>query len=147
MEWTLRAPLHLGCAAVALARDDLAGAAAESEIAARLAAQAGEPTYTALAAAVRARVAHARRDPRARRPSPPLAPPPRGRSHGHGACRGDRRHARRGGAVRDPDPYAALRQALGAAPADVAAVLGLAAALEELPTAARRAESTLDADP
>jgi hypothetical protein len=97
MEWMLRAPLHLGCAAVALARDDPAGAAAEADAAARLAAQAGEPTYTALAAALRARVAHARGDRAAsRRPSPPRATPRamRVRSPRHASRPSRRRWAR-----------------------------------------------------
>ena len=149
MEWPLRAPLHLGCAAVALARADLAGAAAESEIAVQLAAQAGEPTYTALAAAMRARVAHARGDRGGAATALAAARAAAAAAGPMVAARVAATAASLGEAARSatPDPYAALRRALGAAPADVAAVLGLAAALDELPTAARHAQSALDADP
>jgi DNA-binding winged helix-turn-helix (wHTH) protein len=59
MEWNLRAPLHLGLSAIALARGDADAAAAEAAEAERLAEQANEPTYLALAAAATARSAHA----------------------------------------------------------------------------------------
>ena len=128
MEWMLRAPLHLGCAAVALARDDPAGAAAEVDAAARLAAQASEPTYTALAAALRARVAHARGDrggvaaalTAARAAARNASPIAAARVEAVAATLGEGQAS---------DPYATLREALNGATGEVAATFGVAGSI------------------
>jgi DNA-binding winged helix-turn-helix (wHTH) protein len=125
MEWNLRAPLHLGLSAIALARGDAEAAAAEAAAAARLAEQASEPTYLALAAAAAARSAHAAGDRRAA--SSALAAARRhasrtgrlavARVEGAAAALGDERRVRRDNAKAD------LQRALDETPTEVAAAL------------------------
>jgi DNA-binding winged helix-turn-helix (wHTH) protein len=126
MEWSLRAPLHLGQSAAALMRGDADAARHEATVAAALAAQAGEPTYATLAAAAEAVAALAASDRRgadaalkvARASSTGAGPLARARVEAAAAAIGRRRAAA-------PDPGADLRAALGAAPPDVAAKLKL----------------------
>ncbi len=137
MEWMLRPPLHLGCAAVALARGDVDAAGVDADVAARLAAQAAEPTYTALAAAMRARVAHARGDRAGVGAALAAARAAASDASAVAVARVDAIAAAIAGQS-PPDPHAPLRAALQAAPPDVAAALGLVGVMEAPVAAARK---------